>query len=147
MSQTIYIIFAFWYTVCTEWSQKIAVIVNVLLSNYCQGADVDTHCVEYENGTALHIAASNLSLGAARYSSSYLRLQPLSWCSQVQHFILPPPTSLIVQPGTALKVFILPHLTKSTEVFGKNTPDSARTENPGKCKPFSHQIRAVAKVA
>jgi len=53
---------------------------------------------------AFHIAASNLSLGVARYSSSHCRLQPLSWCSQVQLFILPPPTSLLVLPGTAFHI-------------------------------------------
>ena len=31
-----------------------------------QGVDVDITCQEYENGTALHIAASNLSLEAAK---------------------------------------------------------------------------------
>ena len=31
-----------------------------------QGTDVDTTCTEYENGTALHIAAANLGVSAAR---------------------------------------------------------------------------------
>ena len=31
-----------------------------------QGIDVDISCQEYENGTALHIAAANLSLEAAK---------------------------------------------------------------------------------
>ena len=31
-----------------------------------QGVDVDTTCEEFENGTALHIAAANLSLEAAK---------------------------------------------------------------------------------
>ena len=31
-----------------------------------QGTDVDTTCAEYENGTALHIAAANLGVSAAR---------------------------------------------------------------------------------
>ena len=35
-------------------------------SSQTKGVDVDTHCVEYESGTALHIAASNLSIAAAR---------------------------------------------------------------------------------
>lgn len=43
----------------------VAPVLSKLLHK-TKGADVDTHCVEYENGTALHIAASNLSLGAAR---------------------------------------------------------------------------------
>ena len=43
----------------------VAPVLTILL-HHTKGADVDTHCVEYENGTALHIAASNLSLGAAR---------------------------------------------------------------------------------
>jgi len=40
--------------------------VLVTLLHHTNSADVDTVCVEYENGSALHIAASNLSLGAAR---------------------------------------------------------------------------------
>ena len=43
----------------------VAPVLTILLHK-TKGADVDTHCVEYENGTALHIAASNLSLAAAR---------------------------------------------------------------------------------
>merc|ERR1711936_784570 len=43
----------------------VAPVLTILL-HHTKGADVDTHCVEYENGTALHIAASNLGLGAAR---------------------------------------------------------------------------------
>ena len=43
----------------------VAPVLTSLLHK-TKGADVDTHCVEYENGTALHIAASNLSLAAAR---------------------------------------------------------------------------------
>ena len=43
----------------------VAPVLAILL-HQTKGADVDTHCVEYESGTALHIAAANLSLGAAR---------------------------------------------------------------------------------
>ena len=43
----------------------VAPVLTILLHK-TKGSDVDTHCVEYENGTALHIAASNLSLAAAR---------------------------------------------------------------------------------
>jgi CAP-Gly domain-containing linker protein 3/4 len=43
----------------------VAPVLAILLHR-TKGADVDTHCVEYESGTALHIAAANLSLGAAR---------------------------------------------------------------------------------
>ena len=43
----------------------VAPVLTILLHK-TKGADVDTHCVEYENGTALHIAASNLCLAAAR---------------------------------------------------------------------------------
>lgn len=40
--------------------------VLAILLHHTKGADVDCLCSEYENGTALHIAAANLSLGAAR---------------------------------------------------------------------------------
>merc|ERR1719232_1388871 len=43
----------------------VAPVLTILLHK-TKGVDVDSHCVEYENGTALHIAASNLSLAAAR---------------------------------------------------------------------------------
>ena len=33
---------------------------------FSQGTDVDTTCAEYENGTALHIAAANLGVSAVR---------------------------------------------------------------------------------
>ena len=33
---------------------------------FVQGTDVDTTCAEYENGTALHIAAANLGVSAVR---------------------------------------------------------------------------------
>ena len=36
-----------------------------------QGTDVDSPCPEHDNGTALHIAAANLSLGAARVLLAY----------------------------------------------------------------------------
>ena len=40
-------------------------------SLFIQGTDVDTPCPEHENGTALHISAANLSLGAARVLLAY----------------------------------------------------------------------------
>lgn len=40
------------------------VLTELLMKS--KGVDVDTPCHEYENGTALHIAAANLSLGAAK---------------------------------------------------------------------------------
>jgi len=40
-------------------------VLSILL-HHTKGSDVDTQCVEYENGTPLHIAAANLCLGAAR---------------------------------------------------------------------------------
>jgi len=43
----------------------VAPVLTTLL-HHTKGSDVDTQCVEYENGTPLHIAASNLCLGAAR---------------------------------------------------------------------------------
>ncbi len=42
----------------------VAPVLEKLLRR-SKGADVDTCCAEFENGTALHIAASNLSAGAA----------------------------------------------------------------------------------
>ena len=43
----------------------VAPVLTILLHK-TKGVDVDTGCVEYESGTALHIAASNISLAAAR---------------------------------------------------------------------------------
>ena len=40
--------------------------VLTILLHKTKGLDVDSCCVEYENGSALHIAAANLSLSAAR---------------------------------------------------------------------------------
>ncbi len=45
-----------WY-----WNSQIIVNTFVL-----KGVDVDTTCEEFENGSALHIAAANLSLEAAK---------------------------------------------------------------------------------
>ena len=36
------------------------------LIKFLQGIDVDTVCTEYENGTALHIAATNLGVSAVQ---------------------------------------------------------------------------------
>ena len=43
----------------------VAPVLTILLHK-TKGVDVDSGCVEYESGTALHIAASNISLAAAR---------------------------------------------------------------------------------
>ena len=40
--------------------------INYFLFFFVQGTDVDTTCAEYENGTALHIAAANLGVSAVR---------------------------------------------------------------------------------
>ena len=44
----------------------VAPVLAILLHR-TKGADVDTHCVEYENGTALHIAAANLRSALCPY--------------------------------------------------------------------------------
>merc|ERR1712079_227765 len=43
----------------------VSPVLNTLLKA-SKGIDVDTICSEYENGTALHIAAANLGVSAVR---------------------------------------------------------------------------------
>ena len=44
----------------------ITTFVYVCVCLHLQGADVDTTCEEFEKGSALHIAATNLSVEAAK---------------------------------------------------------------------------------
>ena len=47
-------------------TSKLTTFVYVCVCLHLQGADVDTTCEEFEKGSALHIAATNLSVEAAK---------------------------------------------------------------------------------
>ena len=88
----------------------VAPVLAILLHR-TKGADVDTQCVEYESGTALHIAAANLSLGAARVLLKFgadtdttddLGRKPVECIPDASNFELVPDAQELIQRMTTL---------------------------------------------
>ena len=50
-----------------------------------QGVDVDTLSGEYENGSALHISATNLGLEAAKVLLTYGADPQVGWSNRITH--------------------------------------------------------------
>ncbi len=81
-------------------------VLTALLTK-TKGTDVDSTCGEYENGTALHIAAANLSLEAAKILLSFgadrqmqddLARRPIDCIPEPEDFdLIPDSTDLIVK--------------------------------------------------
>ena len=88
----------------------VAPVLAILLHR-TKGSDVDTQCVEYESGTALHIAAANLSLGAARVLLKFgadtdttddLGRKPVECIPDASNFELVPDAQELIQRMTTL---------------------------------------------
>ena len=110
----------------------VAPVLAILL-HQTKGADVDTHCVEYESGTALHIAAANLSLGAARVLLKFgtdietldeLGRKPVECVPDASNFeLVPDAQELISRMTTLLSVGLEDH-TRSPAAVHRADPKS-----------------------
>ena len=110
----------------------VAPVLATLL-HHTNSADVDTTCVEYENGSALHIAATNLCLGAARVLLKFgadleatddLGRKPIECIPDAANYDLIPDAQELIGKMEKLLSEGLLDRAKSPNSFAKSSPKS-----------------------